>query len=249
MYRTSQEFQHVNSWCDLLLDLLPKLLKSKPTSMNDENSSTTNNAFIISETLLIKAHALTVMKHWLQGLECARKAWSQMILMSEQGEESSLFSASASGAIDALVTLFHCGVAYERNQTDKRRTPSTSTTPPSVSHYDSLLELDNAITNLLNKNTITSSSSMTTSTITEKLIMDAFPSFACSCMEFESSNSDDGGSTEQVGGRPHTILLGIQSRWITMLLRTDMLRKPLFDSKRGTDDVITSTAGESGAAR
>jgi hypothetical protein len=119
LYHKNSDWEMVNDWCDLLLEILnlSKTIMTNP--VNDSDLKKT-----VSGILAIKAHSLTEISNYGHGLKVARQA-------AEMND----------GDTGIIVTLFSCVVRYE-SWSRKTVKENGSSNPTS---YSSLLELDDVI--------------------------------------------------------------------------------------------------------
>ena len=188
MYSDDNNYECCVKWCDCLLTCITYTdkIKSHCHSISPVNffDNDAQKDQALSEVLAIKAYALTKNGHIKEGLQCARKSWD---------------TNKSNPEVKNLITLFHCSAVYE-------------TKSEKVESYESLLELDEAISHIL----LSASSSYTNASYkkTDEIIS-IFSTLANSCMEIENDDYQP-------------ILLGLQERWIEALIRSSTLKNALF---------------------
>ena len=189
-------------WADHLIATLEHFQdKDKRAHQADYFTGQTQSASeeILVEVLAIKAYCLSESGEYNQGLRIARKAWT-------------LSERSTKPTVHIFGVMFHAAVLQETNQG----------TDSSNNSCDALLELDNALTFLVEgRGDIEESSTRSFIDTNVEKILEIFPALCKACLENEGES----------GGR---IQLGVKERWIKLLIKSKSLRKIIDGKQEGT---------------
>jgi len=188
-------------WADFLIESL-QLARGDSNGAAGSLAGTGNDESL-AELFSIKAYSLSMSGEYTLGLRTARKAWE----ISERSNHPSIHSFGI---------LFHAALRQET------RGAASGENSAHASSCDALLELDSAISCLLQAyggKTMESGSS-----IGEEL-MESFKTFCRSCTSMEHEKKEDFGGSR--------LILGVQERWMKMFGRTDSIIYLLKNGAQG----------------